>query len=521
MPKKFNTTGICYPTQHYMMDNSAKVKTIMALIEDGAYFTINRPRQYGKTTTLYFLATALEKLEDYLPIELNFQGIGESWHQSDQAFAQMFVQELERALKFTQKEGAQLLKKLFPSIKDMNSLSDAITELMHCLDKKIVLIIDEVDASSHYDSFLNFLGMLRTKYLSRHKAQHLTFHSIVLAGVHDIKTLKYKIRSTGKEEYNSPWNIATDFKVKMSFNAIEIAAMLQEYSKERKVEMDIPLLSERLLYYTAGYPFLVSKLCKLIVEDILPISKKTNWVVDDVEAAVLLLLKENNTNFDSLIKNLEQQADLYELVKQVLIEGFNIPFNQHNPTIHRGVLYGIFKSNGRLKIHNRIYEQLIYNYMTSKVLTNNIQPRYVLSQHFLLPNNGLDMQAVLLRFQQFMKEQYSEKDKDFYEREGRTIFLAFLAPILNGHGYSFKEVQTSLEKRLDIIVTYFQHRYIIELKLWYGEAYHQKGLIQLADYLDTHQVETGFLLIFDDRKKKSWKTEEIVHQGKDIFAVWV
>lgn len=120
-----------------------------------------------------------------------------------------------------------------------------------------------------------------------------------------------------------------------------------------------------------------------------------------------------------------------------------------------------------------------------------------------------------------MKEQYHTKDKDFYEREGRIIFLAFLAPILNGKGYSFKEVQVSLEKRLDIIVTYFQHRYIIELKLWYGAAYHQKGLTQLTDYLDLHQVAEGFLLIFDDRKKKSWKTEEIVHRGKQIFAVWV
>ncbi|MCB9293538.1 MAG: hypothetical protein H6559_10510 [Lewinellaceae bacterium] len=45
-------------------------------------------------------------------------------------------------------------------------------------------------------------------------------------------------------------------------------------------------------------------------------------------------------------------------------------FNQHNPTIHQGVLYGVFNPNGNVKIHNRIYEQLIYNYMASKALTN-------------------------------------------------------------------------------------------------------------------------------------------------------
>lgn len=29
-------------------------------------------------------------------------------------------------------------------------------------------------------------------------------------------------------------------------------------------------------------------------------------------------------------------------------------------------MYGIFKDNGLLKIHNRLYEQRIYNYLTAK-----------------------------------------------------------------------------------------------------------------------------------------------------------
>ena len=53
--------------------------------------------------------------------------------------------------------------------------------------------------------------------------------------------------------------------------------------------------------------------------------------------------------------------------------------------------------------------------------------------------------------------------------------MAFIRPIVNGEGYTFKEVQTSQEKRLDIVVTYHQYRYIIELKNWYGKVYHLKG----------------------------------------------
>jgi len=45
MPKRFNVTGTCFPDEHYMADISGKLAQVLAMIEDGAYFTINRPRQ--------------------------------------------------------------------------------------------------------------------------------------------------------------------------------------------------------------------------------------------------------------------------------------------------------------------------------------------------------------------------------------------------------------------------------------------------------------------------------------------
>ncbi|MEZ4829332.1 MAG: restriction endonuclease [Bacteroidia bacterium] len=76
------------------------------------------------------------------------------------------------------------------------------------------------------------------------------------------------------------------------------------------------------------------------------------------------------------------------------------------------------------------------------------------------------------------------------------MFLAFFKPILNGQGHDFKEVEISEEKRLDVVVTYHRNKYVIELKRWYGESVHQRGLDQLADYLDRQELESGFLVIF-------------------------
>lgn len=522
MQKEFNITGVCYPHLHYMMDTSGKLADIMEMVERGKYFIINRPRQYGKTTTLYLLTEALSKREGYLPIEMNFQGIDEQWHESDSAFARMFVNQMADALEFQAPALAPILEAAKANVADMRGLSKTITQLVQQSEEKLVLLVDEVDASSNFFPFLNFLGMLRTKYLARFRPQHATFHSIVLAGVHDIKTLKSKVRPDEKAQYNSPWNIAADFKVEMSFSPAEIAPMLEEYAQAEGVQVDVPAMAEKLYYYTSGYPFLVSKLCKIIAEDILPQKEARAWTMGDLEQAVNLLLRENNTNFDSLIKNLENNPGLYKLTFEIIVNGVEVPFDPHEPTISLGRLYGVFKPNSGVKIHNWIYEQILFNYMTAKAFNQYLESRREdFPTSFTKEHNELDLEAVLLKFQQYMKEQYSGKDQPFLEREWRLVFLAFLKPIINGKGHDFKEPQVSEEKRLDIAITYYHHKYVIELKRWYGPKAHQKGLDQLAGYLGRQGLGAGYLIIFEHRTEKTWRQERIRHKDKDIFAVWV
>jgi hypothetical protein len=217
---------------------------------------------------------------------------------------------------------------------------------------------------------------------------------------------------------------------------------------------------------------------------------------------------------------LENNQDLYDLTHRIVIDADEIGFNPDNATIKKGILYGIFKRNGKVKVHNRIYEQRIYNYLASNVETQT-KAGQSSSLQFINDDGSLDFELVLTRFQQFLKEEYSDKEANFLEREWRVLFLAFIRPIVNGEGYTFKEAQVSEEKRLDVVVTYQQYRYIIELKKWYGNKYHQKGLLQLSNYLEVHSLTKGFLIIFDNRKKKEWKTEVIHYEGKEIFTVWV
>lgn len=71
MAKIFNVTGCCIPEEHYMVDLSARLESMKTLIASRQYFTMNRARQYGKTTMLFALEQYLKK--SYYVVLLDFQ----------------------------------------------------------------------------------------------------------------------------------------------------------------------------------------------------------------------------------------------------------------------------------------------------------------------------------------------------------------------------------------------------------------------------------------------------------------
>ncbi len=528
MRRKFNDTGLCVRHRHYMVDISAKIEQIMQLIEDGEYFTISRPRQFGKTTMLSLLNERLNERDDYTSLKITFEELDPDTYAEQECFVYEILMMMLTRLEFMNlEEPARFIGQQIGQIANIPALSRFITEFVRDMlpGKSVVLMIDEVDKSADSQLFLTFLGMLRNKYLQRNEGQDMTFQSVILAGVHDIKTLKSGIRPDEEKKYNSPWNIAADFEVDMSFAPHEIETMLRDYSLDKGIRADIPAIAGRLFYYTSGYPYLVSKLCKFIDEKIVPQRKDKNWSVTDVETAFRMIADEGyaTTLFESLAKNLENNPELYELIFQIVINGDNLPFSIIDPVISLGHLYGIIvrSEQGRCQIHNRIFEQRIYGYMMSKFLRKKYREVNGFGGPEFYTDEGLDVRMILQRFQTFMKEHYSRRDAKFLEREGRLLFLSYLRPIINGRGFDFKEPHVGDERRMDIVITCQNKRYVIELKRWYGPKKHQEGLEQLSDYLDTCSLEEGCLLIYDFRKNKEYRQEQISFQDKQIFAVWV
>lgn len=57
--------------KNYMVDLTDRLRQIKVMVDRGDYFTINRARQYGKTTMLAALEHYLQ--EDYRVISLDFR----------------------------------------------------------------------------------------------------------------------------------------------------------------------------------------------------------------------------------------------------------------------------------------------------------------------------------------------------------------------------------------------------------------------------------------------------------------
>jgi hypothetical protein len=261
--------------------------------------------------------------------------------------------------------------------------------------------------------------------------------------------------------------------------------------------MDIAALSERLYYYTSGYPFLVSRLCKTIDEQPL------EWTVQGVDDAATALLKSDNTLFDDLIKNVEYNEALAALLSDILVVGGQHSFNLRSPEIDLGLMYGIFdERNGRVAVSNIIFETVLYDYLLGVTSSASRVSKSTEDRSLFIKDGELDMSEVCTRFATFMRSEYRDEDGTFIERHARLLFLAFLKPIINGTGHYAVEPQTRASKRMDVVVFYKHKEYIVELKIWRGEQYEQQGIEQLANYLKSRNTKQGWLISFCDLKEQ-------------------
>ena len=141
--------------------------------------------------------------------------------------------------------------------------------------------------------------------------------------------------------------------------------MLDDYETDHQTEMDTSSISTFLYDYTAGYPFLVVRLCMLMDES-------GNWTKDGFLEATKKMLNDDNTLFKDISKKLEDFPDLSNMIYRMLFLGEEFPYNPQNKSQELGKLFNfIDEKDGKAVISNRLLETWFYNlFFTNERLKN-------------------------------------------------------------------------------------------------------------------------------------------------------
>ena len=520
--KRFNTAGTCRPNEHYMVDITERLEIIRKMVANGEYFCINRGRQYGKTTTLKAISNTFS--DEYCIFSISFEIISDSTFADEEKLYSMFVWLFAQQFEWVPLAGLddevkELIQNFLESHKERCSekeLTKFISTICQRNKKPLVLLIDEVDQAGNHVSFIKFLDLLRGIYLNRDVVP--TFQSVILAGVYDIKNLKLKMRSEDQHQYNSPWNIAVPFDVDMSLSADGIAGMLAEYKADHGLDFDEKAVAQMIRDYTSGYPFLVSRICQIID------AEQYSWEKEGVLKAVNAILMERNTLFDNMMKKLDDYPELKQILKDILLSGKDSSYNPDEKYIQIAAMFNyIVNKNGKIALACRIMETRLYNLFLKEEENSVIYKQGQIDKNQFIKDGIIDMAHLLERFVVHMNQTYKmDHDTEFIENDARKVFLTYLRPVINGIGSYHIEEQTRDNDRMDVVVDYLGKQYVVELKIWRGNAYNERGEEQLCRYLEYFDLQEGYLLSFCFNKtKKSGLLPPVVLKGRTLVEAIV
>jgi hypothetical protein len=511
MKKIFNVAGPCRPDEHYMLPPLERCSDLIHLIEHKQYFVIHAARQSGKTTLLWELIRQLNEEGNYHALYCSLETV------SQISEAEKGIPAIIRAIKTRIKFHHALKSYPFANqidYADFNvALMEAFTYYCESLDKPLVIFFDEVDCLSN-GTLISFLRQLRDGYINQGSTPFI--HSIALVGMRNIRDYKGKIRENSDTlDSASPFNIVKASKTLRDFTQEEITKLYAQHTQETGQAFSSQVV-KLVDHFTRGQPWLVNAIACEIVEQILEFDVSREVLPAHVEQAVQTLIMRRDTHIDSLMKLLKE-ARVQKIIEPVLIgenKHYELLDDDYQYVLDLGLLR---ETDNRLVPANPIYAEVIIRFLSFHYQQSlgEISSLPTMPNHYLI-DGKLDMKKLLSNFQQFWRENseiWSERYQ-YKEAAPQLILQAFLQKIVNSGGHISRELAGG-NGRLDLCVSYQEHRYPIELKLRYGEKTYQEGKEQLADYMDKLSCTEGWLIVFDRRKTVLWE-EKIFWQKHQI-----
>ena len=531
MEKFFNTAGPQKLDMNYSIDPLSRfdLDDMLSLIRQQRYFVLHAPRQTGKTSCMLALRDYLNERDDYIAVYANVEG-GQASRNDIQSVIKSTVDLLAYQAKGIVKNDIPLtLREEVQTLGKDTMLSTFLRRLSEELPKPLILFIDEIDALVG-DSLVSVLRQLRSGYPDRPASFP---QSIILCGVRDVRDYRIVLSNQDIVTGGSAFNIKAKSLRLGNFSAEEIHELYMQHTAETGQEFDeacFPLIWKA----TEGQPWLVNAIALEVTWNMRENRDRSVRITPEmIDCAIENIIYRRDTHIDILIDKLNEPR-VKRVIQPMLANSDKADDNLiPSDDIQYVEDMGLIKRErgNNIRIANNICREIIpreLTWSTQQMLTQD-------SLWYMNPDNSINMEKLLLDFQQFFRQNADSwiGKFDYAEAGPQLLLQAFLQRIVNGGGYIDREYGLG-RRRTDLLIRKPLtdgyggpvQRIVLELKIRRGDIDKviEEGLRQTSDYMDIcGSVDEGHFIMFDRTQEKSWD-ERIWHkpyeyQGRRIM-VW-
>ncbi len=486
--KYFNTTGPCRPEIHYMLPTANRLPELRRLIDQQLYFVLHAPRQVGKTTMMLQLAEALRDEGRFNAAVISMEA-GRAFP-DDVGAAELAILESWRA--DTASLPSELQPPPWPKAEPGGRIRHALQAWALASPRPLVVFIDEIDALQD-DPLVSVLRQLRSGFPQRPK---LFPWSLALIGMRDVRDYKIKSGGSGRLNTSSPFNIKARSLTIGNFTAEEVMALYQQHTAATGQAFTDEAVA-RAFELTQGQPYMVNALAKVAVEELQP-EVTQPITVKEIEQSKDILIERQETHLDSLAERLREER-VRHIIEPILAgrqEISSLPPDDVRFVLDLGL---VRRPNGSgIEIANPIYREIIPTVLA--YVTRAFLP--AISPTWLNADGSLNPDKLLESFLAFWRQhgQPLLKSVHYHEIAPHIVLMSFLHRVVNGGGSLEREYAIGT-RRMDVCLRYGDVTMGMELKVWRDGKPDPltEGLAQLDQYLNGLGLETGWLVIFDQR----------------------
>jgi len=511
--KHFNTAGPNIAALHYQLDPLVRIDShaVENLVAQARYFVLHAPRQTGKTTCLLALQDYFNSGDQYRALYLNLEP-AQSARNNVGAAAEAILSSLAERERFIL--GSTVIEQARERLLARGahaSVKSAFSLLAESSDRPLILFLDEVDALVG-DTLISVLRQIRAGYTDRPK---FFPHSIVLCGVRDIRDYRMTLPDGEVITGGSAFNIKAESLRLGNFSRAEVTAMYAQHTDATGQSFS-PEANEVAWVATQGQPWLVNALAEQAVwKTAANLDRALEIDETRMRDAREALILRNDSHLDQLVDKLKEprvRSVIEPMLNGELLSATDTDRQYlHDLGLIRTDSSGLRPANG---IYAEVLPRVLASIAQASMHSDMIRTSWRGADGTLQPKQFLE------NFFAFWREhgEAMMKTVPYHEAAPTLVLMAYLQRVVNGAGRIEREYAAGAG-RMDLLVVHGSVRMVIEVKVWRDTRSNpeKEGLAQIEQYLSRQNVNTGYLVIFDQRSNAPiW--EERMHTNTLLTA---